>query len=140
MWLSFRKKKKKRFFFFFYLSRFVSEKDIQHICEQRKFGRTCASTQSGNIINYYRMRTKRWVRNILSFGSETSQARVRIVLGPKNTKGPKDLWSESSGYRTSSSSSILFKHLLLRNHSTSNFIWNFYGIGERKFDQIVLVT
>ena len=41
------------------------------------------------------MRTKLWVRNLLNFGSETSLARVRIVLGPKNTKRPKGL---GSGY------------------------------------------
>ena len=55
-----------------------------------------------NIINYYWIRTKRWVRNVLMFGSEKSQARVRIVLGPKSTKGPKGLGSESSGYLRSS--------------------------------------
>ena len=41
-----------------------------------------------------------------------------------------------------SSSSTLFKHLLLTNHwaNQSNFIWSFYGIGERKFVQTVMVT
>ena len=55
-----------------------------------------------NIINYNWIRTKRWVRNVLSFGSETSQARVRIVLGPKSIKCTKGLGSESSGYLRSS--------------------------------------
>ena len=55
-----------------------------------------------NIINYNWIRTKRWVRNVLSFGSETSQGRVRIVLGPKSIKCPKGLGSESSGYLRSS--------------------------------------
>ena len=38
------------------------------------------------------------------------------------------------------SSSTLFKHL--RNHRAgqSNFKWNFYGVGEQKFVQMVLVT
>ena len=39
-------------------------------------------------------------------------------------------------------SSTLFEQLLLRNHwaNQSNFIWNFYRIGEGKFIQMVLVT
>ena len=39
----------------------------------------------------------------LKIGSELSQAWVRFVLGPKNTKGPSCLGSELSGYHTISS-------------------------------------
>ena len=38
----------------------------------------------------------------LKIGSELSQAWVRFVLGPKNTKGPSCLGSELSGYRQAS--------------------------------------
>ena len=38
------------------------------------------------------------VPKCLQTESETSQARVRIVLGPKSTKGPKCLVSEKSCY------------------------------------------
>ena len=38
--------------------------------------------------------------------------------------------------------SILFKHLLLRNHlaNQSNFIWRLHGMGKRKFVKMVQVT
>ena len=70
--------------------------------------------QKGSFRNWYKM-----MEITLKCCQSLSLSRTRCQL---SVTGPLVLW---------------FKHLLLRN---SHFIWNFSGMGERKFVQMVLVT
>ena len=77
-------------------------------------------------------------RNQICFDKMTAFFNLAIALAQLS----RSLISWAYRIGRPPSSSTLFKHLLFRNHwaNQSNFIWSFYGMGEQKFAQTVLVT